>query len=128
MSVEDKNVLGEELQICGMDPVTGFFRNGYCQTGPQDRGVHVVCAIVTDDFLNYSREQGNDLISPRPEFDFPGLKEGDQWCLCAARWFEAFEAGHAPPVRLEATHERANDIIPLEVLKKYDSRKSGNDE
>ena len=119
MASDDKNILGEELEICGLDPVTGFFRNGFCQTGPTDRGVHVVCAIVTDDFLEYSKSQGNDLITPKPQFNFPGLKAGDQWCLCAARWFEAFEAGHAPHVRVEATHERASEIIPLEVLMKY---------
>ena len=119
MSVPDKNVIGEDLNACGYDPVTGFYRNGYCQTGIEDRGIHVVCAIVTQEFLEYSRTKGNDLISPRPEFNFPGLKDGDRWCLCAARWYQAYKADVAPPVLLSATHEKGGEIIPIEILKKF---------
>jgi uncharacterized protein len=114
-----QNVLGGELQSCCMDPITGFYRNGRCDTGPQDRGVHVVCARVTQEFLDYSAGCGNDLKTPRPEFGFEGLKPGDQWCLCAARWKEALEAGVAPPVVLEATHQKALDYVSLEVLQRH---------
>ena len=109
----EKNVLGGPLQGCSVDPMTGFYRNGRCQTGPDDHGVHVVCARVTAEFLAYSRGRGNDLITPRPQFGFPGLKPGDRWCLCAARWQEALDAGVAPPVVLEATHEAALNVISL---------------
>src|SRR5215210_5483895 len=111
-----KNVLGEDLEDCCKAPMTGFYRNGRCDTGPGDVGVHVVCCRVTAEFLRFSRSAGNDLSTPFPEAGFPGLKPGDCWCLCAARWQEAFEAGMAPPVVLEATHERALRIVPLEVL------------
>jgi len=111
--------LGGSLAECGRDPVTGFFRNGCCDTGPMDVGLHVVCAEMTSEFLDYSRDQGNDLITPRPEFDFKGLKPGDRWCLCAARWKEAYEAGLAPRVVLAATHEAALAIVTLEALKAH---------
>lgn len=111
------NVLGTELQECSTDPMTGFFRNGCCATGPQDRGSHTVCVRVTQEFLEFSKSRGNDLMTPVPQFEFPGLTAGDQWCLCAARWKEAFEAGVAPRVMLLATHEAALKIIPLEDLK-----------
>ncbi|MGF1563414.1 MAG: DUF2237 family protein [Geminicoccaceae bacterium] len=115
------NVLGEPLEDCSHDPLTGFFRNGCCATGPQDRGLHVVCAEVTDDFLRFSAARGNDLVTPRPEFGFPGLRAGDRWCLCAARWQEAFDAGCAPKVRLRATHQAALQIIALDDLKRFAS-------
>ena len=110
-----KNVLGTELQACCMDPLTGFYRTGSCETGPEDRGIHVVCAIMTADFLNYSASCGNNLKTPAPAYGFPGLKPGDQWCLCASRWKEAYEAGLAPPVVLASTHEKALEIIPLQA-------------
>jgi hypothetical protein len=99
--------------------MTGFFRDGICRTHAQDVGTHVVCAVMTDEFLDYTRSRGNDLSTPRPEFDFPGLKAGDGWCLCVLRWKEAVNAGVAPPVRLEATHEKALDYVSLEVLKAH---------
>ncbi|MEM9419035.1 MAG: DUF2237 domain-containing protein [Planctomycetota bacterium] len=111
-----KNVLGTELQPCSTDPMTGFFRDGCCKTGPNDTGSHTVCAIMTAEFLEFTRAQGNDLSTPRPEYRFPGLKPGDRWCLCAARWREADEAGIAPPVVLDATHAKAVDIVPLASL------------
>ena len=113
-----KNVLGEDLVECCIRPMTGFFRNGSCDTGPADVGLHVVCARMTTDFLAFSKDAGNDLSTPRPEFGFSGLKQGDCWCLCAARWKEALEAGQAPPVRLVATHEAALTVVPLADLKK----------
>lgn len=111
-----RNVLGGPLAECGTDPVTGFYRTGCCETGPEDAGVHTVCAVVTEDFLEFSASRGNDLSTPRPEFCFAGLKPGDRWCLCAGRWLEAFEAGLAPKVRLAATHARTLDLVPLEAL------------
>ena len=111
------NVLGGVLEPCGHDPVTGFFRNGCCDTNAADQGSHTVCAVVTDDFLAFSKARGNDLSTPRPEFGFPGLKDGDRWCLCAARFLEAHEAGVAPRVKLMATHRRALDIVPMEALR-----------
>ena len=111
-----RNVLDSPLEPCGLDPVTGFYRDGCCNTGSDDHGSHTVCAEVTESFLAYSRRVGNDLSTPRPEFGFAGLKPGDRWCVCAARWQEAYDAGVAPPVHLAATHERALDIIALEVL------------
>jgi len=111
-----RNVLGGPLLACSFDPVTGFFRDGCCRTGPQDHGSHTVCARVTDAFLGFSREQGNDLSTPRPEYRFRGLKAGDRWCVCAARWLEACQAGVAPPVVLESTHEAALRIVPLKLL------------
>ncbi len=111
-----KNVLQTELQSCCKDPMTGFYRDGYCHTGPQDTGRHVVCAIMTAEFLAFSKSRGNDLSTPIPEYQFPGLQPGDQWCLCAMRWQEAFEAGVAPTVILEATHEKALEYIAFEDL------------
>ncbi len=112
----DKNVFGEALIPCSLDPLTGFFRNGCCETGSQDRGTHTVCAVVTEEFLAFSRSRGNDLITPRPEYNFPGLKPGDRWCLCVLRWVEAYHAGYAPPVVLEATQEKSLQYIGLEDL------------
>lgn len=114
--VEARNVLGGPLQACSFNPITGFYRDGCCNTGPMDRGSHTVCAYMTEDFLAFSKAAGNDLSTPRPEFMFPGLNPGDSWCLCAARWREAYQAGKAPLVRLEATHEAALRIVPLEEL------------
>lgn len=114
---DEKNVLGTELQIAGTSPITGFYRDGFCSTGTADRGIHVVAAVLTDKFLNYSKAHGNDLITPSPTYGFPGLKAGDKWCLCAARWKEAYDAGVAPPVVLEATHEKALQYATLEELK-----------
>ncbi len=116
---ESRNVLGKPLQSCGTDPVTGFYRDGCCNTGPDDRGVHTVCAIVTDEFLEASRRLGNDLITPAPHFGFPGLKAGDRWCVCAGRWLQAYEAGAPCPVVLEATHENTLRIVPFEILLQY---------
>ncbi|NBC34034.1 MAG: DUF2237 family protein [Alphaproteobacteria bacterium] len=113
------NVLGETLDLCGSSPMTGFYRDGCCATGPEDIGRHVVCAQVTAEFLAYSKSRGNDLTTPRPEFGFPGLKPGDRWCLCAARWQEAFEAGAAPRVVLRATHEAALEHCDLTDLKRF---------
>lgn len=114
-----QNVLGEALQPCSRDPVTGFYRSGACETGPQDLGAHVVCAQMTEEFLRFTAGQGNDLSTPRPQMDFPGLEPGDQWCLCAARWQEALEAGVAPPVVLAATHERALEALSLKDLRSH---------
>ena len=114
-----RNVLGGPLAECGTQPLTGFFRNGCCHTGPEDLGRHVVCAQMTREFLAFSFQRGNDLITAVPEFGFPGLKPGDRWCLCAARWKDAFEAGFAPPVILAATHESALEIVALEQLKQH---------
>ncbi|MFC7703191.1 DUF2237 family protein [Plastorhodobacter daqingensis] len=113
------NVLGGPLESCSTDPMTGFFRTGCCDTGPQDTGRHTVCAIMTAEFLALSKYLGNDLSTPRPEYRFPGLKPGDQWCLCAARFLQAHEEGAAPKVRLGATHLRTLDIVPLEILEQY---------
>jgi uncharacterized protein len=113
------NVLGEPLAPCGLDPVTGFYRDGCCNTGYEDVGIHVVCAKMTREFLAFSKERGNDLSTPMPEHGFAGLQPGDRWCLCAGRWKEALDAGVAPPVILQATHEEALAIVPLAVLKRY---------
>ncbi|ACM03615.1 DUF2237 family protein [Cereibacter sphaeroides] len=113
------NVLGGPLESCGTDPVTGFFRNGCCDTGAADRGMHTVCALMTAEFLALSKYLGNDLSTPRPEFGFRGLKPGDRWCLCAGRFLQAHEEGAAPQVRLGATHRRTLDVVPLEVLTLY---------
>jgi uncharacterized protein len=115
------NVLGGPLETCSNQPITGFFRNGCCDTGPMDSGVHTVCAVMTNEFLALSKYLGNDLSTPRPEFGFAGLKQGDHWCLCAARFYQAHEEGAAPQVRLAATHIRTLDIVPLSVLKQYAS-------
>ena len=114
-----RNVLGGELASCSTDPVTGFYRNGCCETGPHDVGMHTVCAVMTAEFLAFSKAAGNDLSTPRPEFAFPGLKPGDRWCLCAPRWKEALDAGMAPQLVLEACHEETLAIVPLGVLKDY---------
>lgn len=114
-----KNVLGGKLEPCCMNPMTGFYRDGCCNTGPADQGAHVVCAQMTPAFLNFTRDHGNDLSTPMPMFDFPGLKPGDRWCLCAARWREAFEMGVAPPVILSATHEAALNYVAIDDLKQH---------
>jgi uncharacterized protein (DUF2237 family) len=114
-----RNVLGGPLAVCCMSPMTGFYRTGSCETGPQDLGTHVVCAQVTEAFLAFSRSRGNDLTTPVPAFGFPGLQPGDRWCLCAARWQEALEAGVAPPVVLAATHEHALAFVSLDDLKRH---------
>lgn len=113
------NVFGEPLEICSLNPRTGFYRTGCCDTGPDDHGVHTVCAVMTAEFLAFSKSQGNDLSTPVPEFGFVGLSPGDRWCLCAARWREAYEAGYAPRLVLQATHERTLQIAPLEILKTH---------
>lgn len=113
------NVLGGALQPCSTDPLTGFFRNGACDTCPQDQGSHTVCAVMTAEFLAFSKYVGNDLSTPRPDFNFAGLKAGDHWCLCASRFLQAHDEGCAPNVRLAATHGRAADIVPLDVLKQH---------
>jgi uncharacterized protein (DUF2237 family) len=115
----EKNVFGEPLQTCSDAPTTGFFRDGCCNTGPQDMGSHTVCVVMTAEFLAFSKKIGNDLSTPVPEYDFPGLKPGDRWCLCAARWQQAFEAGMAPRVVLAATHERALESVALKDLKRF---------
>jgi uncharacterized protein len=114
-----RNVLGEPLRSCSYDPLTGYFRDGCCNTGDGDRGRHLICVRVTAEFLAFSRRRGNDLVTPRPEWRFAGLKAGDRWCLCALRWKEAFEAGIAPPVVLDATHERALELVDLDDLKRH---------
>ena len=113
------NVLGLPLQSCSMDPITGFFRDGSCNTCTQDTGSHTVCAVMTAEFLPFSKYVGNDLSTPRPEYGFVGLKPGDQWCLCAARFFQAAQEGGGPNVNLSATHLRALDIVPMDVLKAH---------
>jgi uncharacterized protein (DUF2237 family) len=117
--MNDKNVLGGALLACSFAPLTGFFRDGCCRTGADDLGTHVVCAKVSADFLEFSSDLGNDLVTPRPEFRFAGLKPGDRWCLCANRWLEALEAGVAPPVVLESTHARVLDLVSLDILKRH---------
>lgn len=120
MEPEDSiNVLGTALVLCGTDPVTGFFRDGHCNTCAADQGSHTVCAVMTAEFLAYSKYVGNDLSTARPEFRFAGLQPGDSWCLCAARFLQAHDEGCAPRVRLEATHGRALDIVPLDVLHQH---------
>lgn len=113
------NVFGEPLQSCSEDPVTGFFRDGCCNTSDLDIGQHTVCVEVTTAFLEYSRFRGNDLMTAQPEMGFPGLNEGDRWCLCAARWLEAYHQNMAPPVHLTRTHQRTLEIIPLALLKQF---------
>ena len=114
-----KNVSGKPLETCSTSPMTGFFRNGCCETGSQDAGTHVVCAQVTEEFLTYTQLQGNDLSMPMPMYDFPGLKPGDHWCLCVSRWKEALDSGVAPPIVLSATHEAALKVVALEVLQEH---------
>jgi uncharacterized protein (DUF2237 family) len=112
----DVNVVGGRLLECSADPLTGFYRDGCCGTGPEDLGSHTVCSVMTPAFLDFSRRAGNDLSTPRPEFGFPGLAAGDGWCVCASRWLEAYHAGCAPPVVLAATHARALEVVPVEAL------------
>jgi uncharacterized protein (DUF2237 family) len=118
----DKNVLGTELQPCCMNPLTGYFRDGLCRTMAQDTGTHVVCAIMTSSFLNFTKLQGNDLVTPRPEWQFPGLKPGDKWCLCISRWLEAEANNCAPEIVLEATHEKALEFTSIELLRHYEAQ------
>ena len=115
----EKNVFGEELKVCCTSPMTGYFRDGFCNTDEHDHGSHVVCAVMTDDFLEFSKSKGNDLTTPRPEFNFPGLKEGDRWCLCALRWKEAYDAGVAPKVFLESCHLNSLNFVTKEQLAEY---------
>lgn len=113
------NVLGTELEPCSEDPLTGWYRDGCCNTDDNDHGSHTVCCVLNDDFLEFARDMGNDLITPAPRFNFPGLKAGDSWCVCARTWLLAVNAGKACPVDLEATHQRALDVIPLDVLETH---------
>ena len=113
------NVYNKPLKVCCMQPMTGFYRNGCCDTSAADSGMHTVCVIITNTFLSFSKAVGNDLSTAKPEYDFPGLKEGDQWCLCASRWLEAYNAGMAPKVKLLSTHIRTLDIIDLDMLEAY---------
>ena len=113
------NVLGAELEQCGTDPLTGFYRDGCCSSGPEDVGSHTVCAVVTREFLEHQTSVGNDLTTPRPEWQFPGLQPGDRWCVVAVRWLQAYQDGVAAPVVLAATHERALDVIPLRLLREH---------
>lgn len=116
---ESINVLGQPLAQCSVDPLTGYFRDGHCNTCDQDSGSHTVCAVMTDEFLAFSKYVGNDLSTPIPQFRFPGLKAGDQWCLCAGRFLQAHDEGCAPKVNLAATHARALEIVPLDVLREH---------
>jgi hypothetical protein len=118
-----KNVFGDPIIPCSTDPLTGFYRDGCCETGPEDLGTHTVCAVMTQEFLEFTRSRGNDLSTPRPEFRFPGLKPGDKWCLCVTRWREAFEADVAPKVILEATHEKSLNYVSLDDLVKFAFKK-----
>ena len=117
--MSERNVLGEPLEPCGTDPVTGFYRDGNCSCGPDDLGLHAACAVVTAEFLKHQQSVGNDLSTPRPEWHFAGLKPGDRWCVVAARWLQAHQAGAAAPVVLAATNERALELIPIEVLREH---------
>ena len=112
-------MLGTDLESCCCSPMTGFLRNGYCDTNAMDYGTHIACALITNEFLNFTRLKGNDLTTPIPEYEFPGLKAGDKWCLCILRWKEAYEAGVAPPLKLEATHEKALEFVPKLILEKF---------
>jgi uncharacterized protein (DUF2237 family) len=120
-------VVGGALLECSADPLTGFFRDGCCATGPEDVGSHTVCVIVTEEFLGFSRRAGNDLSTAQPQLGFPGLKPGDRWCVCAARWLEAHESGCAPPVLLAATHERALELIEIDTLLAYAIEPEGSE-
>jgi uncharacterized protein (DUF2237 family) len=122
----DLNVFGEPLTICSKEPLTGYYRDGCCSTGRSDHGMHTVCAVMAQDFLDFSRSRGNDLITPIPAYAFPGLKPGDRWCLCALRWVEAWRAGKAPKVVLEATHEQMLEFVPLVELVKYAVKEKEN--
>jgi uncharacterized protein (DUF2237 family) len=114
-----RNVLGQPLVACSFEPLTGFYRDGCCKTGPDDVGSHLVCAIMTDEFLGFSKQAGNDLSTPMPQWRFPGLVAGDQWCLCVDRWKESFYAGFAPKIKLESTHINALQVVELDILKLY---------
>ena len=116
---EDVNVVGGELLACSRDPVTGFYRDGCCATGPEDVGSHTVCSVMTAEFLEFSARAGNDLSTPRPDWGFPGLSPGDRWCVCAGTWRQAYEAGVAPPVVLQSTHEETLAVVPLAALKEH---------
>ena len=115
----NKNIFGDPLVTCGKNPLTGYFRNGCCDTDSSDYGLHTVCARVTTEFLEWCKEAGNDLITPHPEFGFPGLKDGDGWCVCATWYAKAVEAGKGCPIYLKKTHEKTLDLIPIDILKKY---------
>jgi uncharacterized protein (DUF2237 family) len=115
----EKNVLGSALELCSSDPVTGFYRDGCCTSGPEDVGSHTICAVVTTEFLAHQQAVGNDLVTPRPEYDFPGLVPGDRWCVVALRWFQAYQADAAAPVVLAATNARVLDVVPLDVLTEH---------
>lgn len=117
--MRERNVLGGELEECGTDPVTGFYRDGCCSSGPEDMGSHTVCAVVTQEFLSHQQSVGNDLVSPVPAYGFPGLRPGDRWCVVALRWLQSVEAGVAAPVVLSSTNERALELVPLEVLRAH---------
>lgn len=119
MKFQSRNVFGEPLETCSDDPVTGFYRNGCCDSGEDDRGDHMVCVIMTSEFLEFSKSKGNDLSTPIPQYNFPGLKPGDRWCLCAPRWREAYEAGMAPDVVLEATNELTLNVVSMDMLLEY---------
>jgi uncharacterized protein (DUF2237 family) len=118
-SSDERNVLGGPLESCGVEPLTGFYRDGTCRSGPDDLGRHTVCAVVSAEFLDFQRDVGNDLSTPRPEFGFPGLKPGDRWCVVAARWMQAYQAGAAAAVILAATNRRALEVVPLEALRQH---------
>lgn len=121
MEGKPKNVLGTDLCSCCFEPKTGFYRDGFCKTGAEDYGTHVVCAVITDEFLSFTKSKGNDLSTPIPQWSFPGLKAGDKWCLCIMRWLEAVKAGKAPKIVLKATHEKALEYTSLAVLKQYET-------
>lgn len=114
-----RNILGKRLELCCTAPMTGFYRDGTCHTGPEDGGTHVVCAVMTEEFLTYTKSRGNDLSTPIPAYDFPGLKPGDKWCLCVTRWKEAHEAGKAPPIVPESSHIKALEVVDKEILLAY---------
>ena len=116
---KQQNIFGKTIESCCTNPLTGFYRDGFCHTGVNDRGMHTVCVQITQQFLEFSRQKGNDLMTPKPEFNFPGLKEGDHWCLCAARWLEAYKAGKAPKVKLESTNIETLAIIPRSILEEF---------
>ena len=121
--IKQLNIFGEELSVCCTSPMTGYYRDGHCRTGNSDLGEHITCVEITEKFLEFSKSRGNDLITPRPDFGFKGLKEGDHWCLCASRWVEALEAGLAPKVFLESTHENMLKLVQREILEKYGTKR-----
>lgn len=125
-NMNQSNVLGNTLEPCSVDPMTGFYRNGYCCTGPGDTGLHTVCVVMTPEFLKYSKQQGNDLTTPQEIYNFPGLSHGDRWCLCLSRWIEAFKEGRAPRVILESTHISVLEFVDLETLKKNEFNAADN--